>query len=299
MNMTTIVVTGASGFAGRNISKYLIQQGHEVVGLSRSNPHIMGLNFRQTDLTDISNLPTEFRTATVVHCAALTADGKSNDFINTNYFGTINALQINPEGKFIHLSSSSIYDLSTSSELVEEDEFRLDKYKFYNDYSLTKSKAEQYLLDSEWNRTVAPISLRPHGIYGEDDTTLLPRLMERIKVGSITLPNGGNVLHSLTNIQNLIHGVEQAMNYDNTTIEAFNITDAEPVLISSAIQSAAKEDIKISSIPTKMLLGIGGRLAGVSEYEARQLGFNRTYSIEKAKTVLGYNPSSFQLEWLG
>lgn len=296
--MTTIVVTGASGFVGRNLSKHLIKQGHEVVGLSRTDPHIEGLNFIPTDLTNRANLPSEFRIATVVHCAALTSDGKSPDFAKINHLGTVNALQLNPEGKFIHLSSSSIYDLGKSSELVRESEFSYGKYKFYNDYSASKAEAEQYLLESEWNRTVAPVSLRPHGIYGEDDTTLLPRLMERIKVGSIVLPNGGSVLHSLTNIKNLIQGIEKAITFDTAKVEAFNVTDAEPILISTAVQLAAHESIKISSVPTKMLLGIGGKLAGVSEYEARQLGFNRTYSIEKAKSVLGYSPTVFQLDWL-
>ena len=182
--------------------------------------------------------------------------------------------------------------------MVKEEEFSSDTYKFYNEYSSTKAKAEQYLLDSEWNRTVAPVSLRPHAIYGEDDTTLLPRLLQRIQAGSITLPNAGNVFHSLTNIHNLIHGIEQAIQLEAKKVEAFNITDSSPVLISEAVKAVAQKEIKISNVPTKMLLGIGGKLAGVSEYEVRQLGFTRTYSIQKASHGLGYNPTPFQLDWL-
>jgi nucleoside-diphosphate-sugar epimerase len=296
----TVLITGVSGFTGKAISRHLISEGHEVVGLSRTNPNVEGLHFIQADLTNAASLPSEFRSDTVIHCAALTKDGRGQQFTDINYGGTLNALNLNPEGKFIHLSSSSIYNMVKDSLFIEEDEFSATAYKFYNDYSRTKAEAENHLLNSSSSRTVAPISLRPHAIYGEHDTTLLPRLMKRIKNHSILLPNAGNVRHTLTNINNLVQAIDKAMITSFPTVQAFNITDSNDILMKDAVRIAASDaNLTVSGVPTKALLGFAGRPTGVSEYEARQLGFTRTYSIQKAVQLLGYQPTPFHMEWLG
>lgn len=294
-----IIVTGCSGFVGRNTVKMLLSQGHHVIGFSRNDPKIEGLEFIKFDITDENNFSTnEYRETTIINTAALTTNDSHGAFEDTNYNSVLRLLALNPEGKFIHISSSSIYDLGKASEQVKEDAFHLGKYKFYNPYGEYKAKAENALLNGFVERGVFPISLRPHAIYGEDDTTLIPALRDRAKSGTLILPDSGLAKHSLTNIKNLLQAIQLGLSYVPEKPEAFNVTDASPVSIAAAATSVIGDHIRIKGVPTKILLSFVGKLVGASAYEVRQLGFERTYDLTKAKTLLGYNPSDFIVDWI-
>ena len=295
-----IIVTGCSGFVGKHVVQHFISKGHHVIGLSRTDPQIAGLEFRHFDVTDSQNFLTdEFNEATIINTAALTGeDGSQSAYEKTNYWAVLNLLRLNPQGKFIHISSSSIYNLDKASVEVTENDFRIDQYEFYNGYSFYKAKAEHAILKKWIDRDVQPISLRPHAVYGIGDTTLMPKLRERVKLQHLFLPNGGLVKHSLTHVSNLVHGIDCALTYTSEQPEAFNITDANAVTVAQAVRSALGENLTINSVPTKILLGKLGKLLKVSPYEIRQLGMERTYDLSKAKTLLGYNPSNFNVDSL-
>lgn len=294
-----IVVTGCSGFVGRNTVKMLLQQGHHVVGFSRSDPNIEGLEFVKFDITNKSNFNTnQYSEATIINTAALTKNGKHGNFEATNYGSVLNLLGLNPQGKFIHISSSSIYNLGKASEHVLENAFQVEGYRFYNPYSEYKAKAENALLNGAVERDIQPISLRPHAIYGEDDTTLIPALKEKVRAKTLFLPDGGQVKHSLTNISNLLQAIHLGLSFIPMKPEAFNVTDANPVTIAHAVHSTLGKNVQIKGIPTKTLLGLTGKLLGVSQYEVRQLGLERTYDLTKARTLLGYDPTGFSVDWL-
>lgn len=289
----TVIVTGVSGFVGSCVAAAFVAKGIEVIGISRSKPKVEGIEWVQADLTKPVSplLPYSVRTATVVHCAAEASDGKlSPKFYAANVQGTYNALNINPEGKFIHISSSSIYDLSHSSAFTEEEEFKVNGYKFYNGYGYTKALAEAVVLTTP--RVIPSVTLRPHAIYGVGDTTLFPKLLQRVKNQALVLPNGGNVLHSLTHVSNVVQAVEKSLNFEAKQNTAFNITDAAPVALNEALKKVLPELKTIRNIPSGLLVK-AGKLGLVSEYEIRQVGFNRTYSINKAKALLSYTPTRF------
>jgi len=291
-----IAVTGVSGFIGRNVAQHFINQGYEVVGISRSNPNMEDLHYIQADLTNEKTLP-RLGNALVVHCAAQTHDSSFSSTRAINVSGTANALMLAPDGKFIHVSSSSIYNLTSNSFDVSEEEFRYGDYPFYNHYSKTKAEAEILLEQTGTKRTVAPIILRPHGVYGPDDTTVLPRLTDRIRRNSLMLPNGGNVEHSLTHVNNLIRAVECSRKFQFDGVEAFNIADLTPTKIADAVSQVIGRSIKIQSVSSSLALRIAKRTSRISEYEIRQIGFNRTYSITKAQNILGYKPRDFVVDW--
>lgn len=299
MSDDRIIVAGCSGFVGRNAVKMLLRKGFHVIGFSRTDPKIEGLEFVKFDLTDERNFQTEdYTEATIINAAAITHGDDVRAYEETNYKAVLRLLELNPAGRFIHISSSSIYDLGKASKMVNEAEFSLTGYKFYNPYSQYKAKAEEALLSGVIPRTVQPISLRPHAIYGEDDTTLMPALEARVRRGRLFLPRGGEAQHSLTHISNLLHAIECSLSYTATKPEAFNVTDSEATTVAYAVRSAIGGQLKIKKVPTSFLLSGAGRLLRVPEYEVRQLGFERTYDLTKAKTVLGYEPSGFKEEWL-
>ncbi len=290
-----ILITGVSGFVGRNIAKTLLSNpNYEIYGLSRTNPHLEGITYVQGDVRlSQKHLISQFRDATIIHCAASTEEGDKNSSVSfdTNVQGTRNMIDVNDQGKFIHISSSSIYNLQHASNNVEEKEFSSGKYKFYNQYGSTKAHAEFIVLNTE--RAIPAISLRPHAVYGADDTTLFPRIKERINNGKLVLPGGGKTYHSLTHISNLVQAVEKSLKYTPTQPEAFNVTDAQPVLLRTALCAVFDKELQtIKNIPVSVALALA-KTGKISTYEIKQLGYNRTYSLDKAKDKLGYTPTVF------
>lgn len=290
--MSKILVTGASGFVGRNICKRLIQGGYDVYGLSRSQPAVEGLNYIKGDVRYVSDFPDDAQ-YDIVHTAALASDNASGDYESVNILGTKNALSVYPDMKFIHISSSSIYNLSDPSDNLAEDSFSPDNYRFFNAYSYTKAQAEKEVVLSSHYRNVPAISLRPHGVYGKDDTTLLPRLLSRVKNKRLILPAGGSVYHSLTHIDNLTEAIMLGLKYEASQVESFNITDQSPVKVIEAIISAAGYTPKVTNVPLPVALVAAKISSRISEYEVRQIGMNRTYDISKAMKTLKYSPSNF------
>lgn len=288
-----VLVTGVSGFVGRNVAKKLIMStDYEVYGVSRSDPQIAGLKHVKADIrfSPENSFVQQFSHSTVVHCAAYAADGVNPLFAETNIGGTENMMKINPGGKFIHMSSSSIYDLTGDSHNVEEDDFTLES-PFYNDYSRTKASAEQMVLASM--REIPSITLRPHAVYGRDDTTLFPKIAKRVKNFSLLLPGGGQTIHSLTHIDNLVDAVIQTIQFSPSSATAFNITDAHPILLETAVKLMLKDKVKrIKNVP----VGLAETLARTklfSLYEIKQVGYDRTYDISRARTLLNYTPTGF------
>jgi nucleoside-diphosphate-sugar epimerase len=300
MGPDKVIVTGCSGFVGRNLVNALLANGYEVVGISRTDPKITGLQHVKADLTK-PGLPYFGREYSVVHVAALTKEGKSAELASVNIEGTKKALQL-AGGRFIHISSSSVYDLGKNSFSVLEEE-ALTSNRFYNEYSRTKHVADMLVLGDE-HSDLLPIVLRPHAVYGKDDTTLFPRLQKRIKRNSLLLPNAGQVEHSLTHVDNLTQAVLCSLRASAEIHGAFNVSDKDTVVLSEAIQSLTDSGLHIRNLPLQMALVLSklsdnftsvNREPKFSEYTVRQVGMNRTYSLEKASDKLGYSPSCNKL----
>lgn len=298
--MSKLLITGCSGFVGRNMVKHFLEKGYEVAGLARSNPNIAGLDFYPFDMrTDA--VPVKFQSYDIIHCAAMVSDTTESLYESSlvNILGTEKMLHVNPNHSFIHISSSSIYNLSSHSNQADELSFDPENMpRYYNTYSATKALTESLILSQRVPRSLQPISLRPHAVYGEDDTTLIPKVLKQVKHGQIRLPGGGKNFHTLTNIRNLIHAAELALKYHPSQPEAFNITDSNAVQLKEAISTASSQELKFKKVSTSLLLLLPEAITNISEYQIRQLGFDRTYSTQKAVDLLNYRPEPFQMEWL-
>ena len=125
--MTTIFVTGASGFVGSHLIPALIDAGHSVVALVRddaakddvtarlSDSQRNGIDFRRGDITKVDTLPAAMAGAdAVLHLAALPRDldgGASLRLVNTE--GTRNVLRAATDAgirRFVHLGAMGVID---------------------------------------------------------------------------------------------------------------------------------------------------------------------------------------------
>ncbi|MES2171766.1 MAG: NAD(P)-dependent oxidoreductase [Actinomycetota bacterium] len=262
-----IGVTGAAGFIGNAVATDL-ERDHDVIRYTRRE-------------WDITSGPIDGDADAVVHCAALADDwAPLATAMLVNRDGTRNVVDSFRGARFVHISSSSVYDAFVPTVNQAEAE---PARRFLSTYSRSKAAAEHYVSD---------VILRPHAVYGPGDTTLLPRVLAGVRRGRLTLPGGGRVLHSLTHIDNLVQAVRLSL---SGPPGIYNVGDAEPVLLCDAI--ARFTDAEIRSVPYRtayVAAAIAERLPGrprITRYAVSQLGLERTLDITKARELLGYRPA--------
>jgi nucleoside-diphosphate-sugar epimerase len=112
-----IVVTGASGKAGRAIVRDLVDQGHEVLGVDLVPPREQSAPFLAVDLTELGQtLECLAGAEAVVHMAAIPASGIRSEetTFRTNMLSTYNvfeAARVLRLGRVVWASSETIFGL--------------------------------------------------------------------------------------------------------------------------------------------------------------------------------------------
>jgi nucleoside-diphosphate-sugar epimerase len=292
-----IAVTGASGFIGGAVATSLAEGGHEVVGFGRrpagwDHPNA---RYQQWDLT-APPPPIDLDFDGVVHAAALADDWAPLSLaLAVNRDGTRAVTRAFRHVRIVHLSTSSVYDPFSPSVRVTESE--PPARRFLSAYSESKAAAELELSGSDC------VILRPHAVYGSDDTTLLPRLLAGISGSRLRLPEGGQVLHSLTSIGNLVDAVSLAL-APGAPRGIFNISDDHPVLLSLALGDIlarrGRGDVSLRRVPYARAFRAAALAESVSRsrgtrprftrYAVSQLGLERTLDITRARNELGFSP---------
>ena len=299
-----IVITGVTGTVGSVLAEKFHKLGYSIVGISRNVPVITFGKHLKVDLAqvDVSELP-YFPGAVVINCAAITRDGWDPKLEKDMLSITNAALRLS-DGPFVHLSSSSVYNLLKPSINVSEED-ATGNYKFLNSYSVSKWRNEVQVIEKGKSQVVV---LRPHAIYGVNDNTLIPRLNKSVKFNCLILPGGGNVLHSVTNVQNLadsvLSSVEKMLSGALQGNHIFNITDRYPVLLHNAIKSVLPSYTRILSIHPNTAYWLARRCTKlvpsghepwISEYIVSQVSHERSYDISKAIEFLNYSPTETRL----
>jgi nucleoside-diphosphate-sugar epimerase len=240
----------------------------------------------------------------VVHCAALSsAWGSKVQFIQANVTGTKTALQLAKAAgatRFINISSPTVYftprdqlDVSEATPLPRP----------INAYAATKAEAEQIALNDP---DIATINLRPRGIYGVGDTTLLPRLCAAAQKGPLPLLRGGVASIDLTHVSDVVGAICAALDAGPSAIgETINISGGEPRKITRIVETVCKASdisVKWKTVPWRIAMGaacvselIGHVLQTETEprltrYKVGLFAFRQSLNIAKSKRLLGWEP---------
>jgi len=127
-----VLVTGASGFVGSNIVRYLAERNHSVVATSRSSKldplladyledYSGNVQWVETDIRDrekVMNLADSHSFDGVIHAAFMTPGSVKNEanraieILDTNIGGTVNVLELARKAdvkRFVFVSSSGVY----------------------------------------------------------------------------------------------------------------------------------------------------------------------------------------------
>ncbi|MEU2395504.1 NAD(P)-dependent oxidoreductase [Streptomyces sp. NPDC007369] len=216
MTRMRIAVTGASGFCGGHVARVAAARGAEVVCVGRRPGPVGEHRFWDAarDLPDLAGADL------VVHCAAAVGDPAPGSPAETemhavNVGGTERLFRAAGGRPVVWVSSASVYDPRPDRSLVGEDHPRAGQL---NAYGRTKAAGEALAV------AAGAVVLRPRAVYGPGDTTLLPRILSRVRAGTLFLP-GPDVLLSLTAVENLADAALAAADW---APGAYNVADAAP-----------------------------------------------------------------------
>lgn len=292
-----ILVTGAAGFIGSHLAERLIDLGHSVQGLdcftnyyaralkalNASQVKDKGVVFLPLDLTedDLSAVVNDVEI--VYHVAAqpgISATTTFETYVRNNITAThrlLEAVKQSPSFRgFINISTSSVYGADASGDETTE-----PKPTSY--YGVTKLAAEQLTLACTRDQGSPACSLRLFSVYGprERPDKLYSKLIRYIlEDREFPLCEGSeHHLRSYTYIGDAIDGLVAALdNFDRCIGEIFNIgTD---------ITLTTEEGIRT----VEEVIGKPARIIMAPRRPGDQ---SKTHAnIEKARRLLGYNPTT-------
>ena len=302
------VVTGASGFIGRNLVGRLLNDGHEVRCLTRPHGGLApeGAAATQVDFNDVASLRAlkALDGADVVfHLAAAMRARSEAAFEAANVAPTRNLLHALADNgspaRFVFVSSQAAAGPATSIErpIVESDEPRPVEA-----YGRSKALAER-VVSSFADRL--PVSVvRPSSVYGRFDRDFL-RLFQMARRGIVLYPGTMHHWLSLTHADDVVEGMLAAATSPNAIGRTFFLA-AEPAIqwraLGDRIADAVGRPVGHLNVPGSLvraasLLGDAAALVvrdtpllNTSKAElARQPLW--VCSSERARTELGWIPS--------
>ncbi|MCK4810039.1 MAG: NAD(P)-dependent oxidoreductase [Candidatus Omnitrophica bacterium] len=289
-----ILVTGATGFIGKNLVKALSKSYRNIFCLVR-NPQkaklldTYGVNLIYTDITQFDALACRVpkKIDVIFHCAGFVSNRDRQMLHKVNVVGTENicklALRLGVK-RMVYVSSVAVVSGYSRVPLVED-----LPYKATNIYGYSKIEAEKVVL-SYREKGLRSAILRPCMVYGEDEPHLMRIMLCLLKYRLLPLVNSGKSKLHLVYVRNVVDALIFSLNNDGCLRGTFFIADkevltADRVLSIMAEAIGAKAPCRIPSVLTPLLSGI--------PYFGRQLRSffkDRVYSMEKLIS-LGFVPS--------
>ncbi|MCI8512386.1 MAG: NAD-dependent epimerase/dehydratase family protein [Lachnospiraceae bacterium] len=305
----TVLVTGATGFLGEYLIKRLLRE-YRVLAMGRNRERgrflaSLGAVFCEGDFTEAKQCAGYVKEADyVIHAGALSSVwGAWEEFYRTNVLGTKTILRLCRKygvKRLVYVSSPSVY--SGTRDRLEIKEEQAPKKNTLNHYIRSKLLAEKLLLRQ---KEVPVVILRPRGLIGVGDTSLVPRLLRANRTIGIPLFRGGKNLVDMTSVENAALACHLALTAKGAEGGIFNITNGEPAEFKELLEqflTAAGESPHYRRLPFRALycaaavLEKGYRLFRVkgepplTRYTVCMLAFSQTMDISRARKLLGYRP---------
>lgn len=228
-------VTGGSGYLGRNLIRALVARGDTVRALARSEGaaqvvRLLGAEPVRGDLLDGPGLGAAMEDCTVVFHAAATVEewGPRALFERINFEGTrvaLTAAKSAGVARFVHVGTEAVF--ADGGPMAGLDEHSTIPARPLPRYPATKAAAER-LVRAANAPGFATVVCRPRLIWGGDDTSVLPKMIEAVKQGQWAWVDGGRYLTSTCHVDNVIEGLLLAADRGQPGA-AYFLTDGEPV----------------------------------------------------------------------
>jgi len=312
--MPKILVTGETGFVGRNLTKRLIEKGNLVRCLARKTSNVnsiryltsLGAEIHYGNILDKDSLKIAVRQIDIIyHFAAEVYPKKSSRYYSVNVNGTKNLLRCcigQNIKKFVFLSSAAVYSPTKNKKSVLTEDIECKPITIYG---RSKLIAERFIQDfatkNKINFTIirAPVIYGP-GLYDFSITSIIVHLIDKRR---FKLIGRGRNLISLCNIDNLIEAMILSMEKDSANDEIFNIADEKLLKLKEIVKTISEElrvPISKTYIPTWIAYIFISLILPFKEFlklpiqisysSIKEISRNWILDISKARKKLGYMP---------
>jgi UDP-N-acetylglucosamine/UDP-N-acetylgalactosamine 4-epimerase len=300
-----VLVTGAAGFIGSNLSEYLLEKGFEVIGLDNfSTGHeknLISLNnnkyfrFLQGDIRDFNTcFEASKGVSFVLHQAALGSVPRSikdplitNDVNINGFLNILEASRQNSVKRFIYAASSSTYGDSKALPKVEE-----NIGNPFSPYAITKYVNELYAEIYSNTYGIETIGLRYFNVFGRRQdpngayAAVIPKFIAQfLNRESPVIHGDGSYSRDFTYIDNVIQMNHLAMTTKNPNAinQVYNTAVGGRTSIKEMAEVIKKGLTKFNKEIAEIPIKSGpNRLGDIPHSQA---------SIEKAKKLLNYSPT--------
>ena len=314
-----ILITGAAGFIGFNLSKYLLKKNIKVFGLDNINNYysrslkldrikelkkFKKFNFKKIDITSEKKLfifLKKKKIDVIIHLAAQAGVRYSllnpTEFVQNNilgFYNVINSAKKNNIKKIFYASSSSVYGDSNNFPLQEN---QIINPK--NIYSLSKKNNEEMaeIFSKQFN--IKLVGLRFFTIYGEwgrPDMLILKLLSFKRKNLFFELNNRGNHYRDFTYIKDVIKILIKLLKIENFKYDIYNICSSKPIFIKKIINRFCKitgykliKNIKKNKLDVYKTYGDNRRIKKLTS-----LSLNTDFNKGLLNTIKWYNKIGFK-----
>jgi UDP-glucose 4-epimerase len=294
---TRIAVTGANGFVGRALSRHLLGQGCEVVGVVRRDAACEpGVICKTVDSLNSTAPDTFMDCASVIHLAARVHVMHDNAVDPLDTFRAVNvdvSLQIAQAAlsagarRFVFMSSiKALADTDNGRPLKESDERHPQ-----DPYGVSKAEAEVALQDFGKNTGMEIVIVRPPLVYGPEVRANFLSLTDAIAKGW-PLPIGAvHARRSLCFIDNLASATALCATHPRAAGELFHVTDGDDPGVAELARLLGRHlgrPARLVPIPVAWLSLAAGLTGHLPQVE--RLTGSLQVDSTRIRAVLGWNP---------
>jgi farnesol dehydrogenase len=324
--MSTVLVTGATGYLGKQLALRLANSGHKVHAMYRSEGKIGGLEHENVwlfkgNLIDHSSIDKAMDGCDqVYHLAAFAAvwTRKSDMIYEQNVRGTVNILESALKfgvKRVVHTSTAGVFGPSGDNPNTEESPLSETHFIHYDrSKALAEQKIKAYVRDG-----MDVVIVNPTRIYGPgklgDSNGVTRMIRDYIKGKWHIIPGNGRSVGNYVYIDDVVEGhilaMEKGLTGERYLLGGSNLTFNEFFNILKEVTGS-----RYFLIKTPLFIGISiaaimltmakltGRMPLITPGLLNRYSHHWAVSSEKAKSELGYDPVDFRkglrrtVEWL-
>lgn len=284
-----IIITGATGFVGKNLTQYLTTKSDTVIPLSIRNG-----DYQLDNTADA-----------VIHLAGKAHDTK-NTSDNNEYYRVNTDLTIALFDKFLQSDIKDFIFFSSVKAAADSVEGTLTEDSKANPqtaYGKSKLKAETYLLSKQLPSNKRLIIIRPCMIHGEGNKGNLNLLYQVVKYSVPWILAAYENRRSFISIDNLNYVIYEILNHPEIPSGIYNIADDKPMstnaLITLIAESINKKPrlLKIPKFAISQMAKIGDKAhLPLNTERLQKLTESYVVSNQKIKQSLGIETLPFTVE---
>jgi nucleoside-diphosphate-sugar epimerase len=314
------VVTGATGLLGSHLAEQLRLRGERVRALVRPTSEVAflrqsGVEPTVCDLRDAGAVRQAVAGAHMLyHCAARVGDWGSwaqfrADVLETTQ-NVLTACKAAAVGRVLHVSSLAVYGHPRSRPGAITEEEPLGQHLGpWEHYSRAKIQAEALARDYGPAVTI----VRPGWMLGPHDRQGLPRLVQALRGGWVSLLDSGDNPLNILDAADVADGAIRAANHPEAGGQVYNLSSDGAITqrqFLDALTSALGLPPVTRRVPYRVAYWGGfcgeliaralrwGRAPYVSRYSVALLGRSVRFSTARARSQLSWQPRMGPLEGL-